>query len=307
MPVNPNVDAVLRSIEIAESHIRSEYVHDLAGTMATVGPHPRYAVTTGPGQIGVIAGRDGVAALYEGAHEWAIPQASRFLTQICTDWYVFVENMPTRKWVADASMRTVHTATLIVADTQGIKGEFVWERLQGERRGVTDGALPLGSLASVTLHENYIAALSAGDTAKLRTFVADNAVWAERDSTSDEEGGAIVHLTDADSIVARLARWHEETRPQRVSVLNRQVTEWYVFAEELWTLAAGDGQLRQMRKAVIYPVTAGGQLGGALGWQTELEPASAQNDASFGQAFWPEPDESRSSKLQLRTLSSMAI
>src|SRR5579872_2859982 len=105
METNSDVEAVLRNIEAAEEHIASEYVYDLAGTMATVGASPHYAVTAEPGVVGVISGRDGVAAFYEGAHQYAVPQASRFLTQIASDWYLFVENMPTRRWVADGSLR----------------------------------------------------------------------------------------------------------------------------------------------------------------------------------------------------------
>jgi hypothetical protein len=114
MKASHSIGALLSSIRTAEAHIRSEYVRDLAGTMATVGPHPHYAVTAAPGAISVISGRDGVAGFYEAAHKFAVPEASRFLTQIASDWYMFVENMPTRRWVADGSQRTVHTVTLLV-------------------------------------------------------------------------------------------------------------------------------------------------------------------------------------------------
>ena len=43
------LDAVLHSVAACEAHVRSEYVHDLAGTMATVSSWPHYAVTAAPG------------------------------------------------------------------------------------------------------------------------------------------------------------------------------------------------------------------------------------------------------------------
>jgi hypothetical protein len=284
------LDAVLHSIHACEAHIRSEYVHDLAGTMATVSARPHYAVTAAPGVVSVISGREGVAALYEAAHHSAVPEASRFVSQIASDWYMFVENVPTRKWVPDGSLRTVHTATLLVTDGEGVKGEFVWERPSCETApAAAQPALPLGPLRSVGLHERLLGAICEGDRDSLVSLLDPGCTWAERDYDDDVEGGAILELRGAAAAAEHLATWHARQRPERVVVVNRQATDWYVFAEELWILRPEDGSRRQCRKAVIYPVSPAGRVQGAIGFGADAEAPSAFSDIAIGQAFWPEP------------------
>ena len=60
---------------------------------------------------------------------------------------------------------------------------------------------------------------------------------------SDAEGGAILELRGSAAAVDHLAQWHARYRPERVSVLNRQATDWYVFAEELWTVRPDGGDI----------------------------------------------------------------
>lgn len=285
MQQNPSVEPVLRSIDAAEAHVRSEYVHDLEGTMATVGPSPHYAVTASPGVISVISGREGVAALYAGAHDYAIPDASRFLTQISGDWFLFVENAPTRKWVADGSMRTAHTATLLITGDDGVRGEFVWERPPFEPE--TPNALPLGAVRGVAAHEAFLAALRDGDAPALRALLDPDCSWAERDYVNDAPGAAILELSGSDAVIGYCEQWREAYRPELVSILNRQATDWYVFAEELWIVRTANGERRQYRKAVIYPIDAAGRIRGAIGFGTDAEAPSPSSGRCVGQAFWP--------------------
>jgi hypothetical protein len=303
------VDALLRSIDTAENHVRSEYVRDLAGTMATVGEVPHYALTAEPGVVGVISGRDGVAAFYEMSHKVAVPQASRFLTQIAADWYMFVENMPTRRSMTDGSLRTVLTATLFITDTDGIKGEFIWERppLDAAAEAAHDTVLRPVSLASVTLHEALLAAICDGDTVAIGSLCASNCSWAERDYLSAARGGALLQLRGAAATSNHFAQWHDRYRPERVSVLNRQVTDWYIFAEELWIVRTLGGGRGQLRKAVIYAVNTDGRIEAALGYGTDVEAPSILADLCVGQAFWPasEPEAGVSGHARTRFSSPM--
>lgn len=305
MKADDRVDAVLRSIGTAEAHVRSEYVRDLAGTMATVGAVPHYALTAQPGVVSVISGREGVAGFYDAAHQVAVPQASRFLTQIASDWYMFVENMPTRTWIADGSLRTVHTVTLLINDSDGIKCEFVWERPPAEP--ATAGPLPIDRFRSVSLHEEFLVATCSGDRAAITAVLDPDCRWAERDYLSSADGGAILDLQGARAAADHLALWHERYQPERVSVLNRQATDWYVFAEELWTVRPDGGERRQIRKAMIYGVSADGKLRAAIGYGTDPATPSPLADGSFGQAFWPEAAADRGKVLQSRNPSSDAI
>jgi hypothetical protein len=305
MKADDRVDAVLKSIGTAEAHVRSEYVRDLAGTMATVGAVPHYALTAQPGVVSVISGREGVARFYDAAHKVAVPQASRFLTQIATEWYMFVENMPTRTWIADGSLRTVHTGTLLITDSDGIKCEFVWERPPAE--APTAGPLPMDQFRSVSLHEEFLAATCGGDRAAIAAVLDPDCRWGERDYLSKADGGAILDLHGASAAVDHLAQWHARYAPERVSVLNRQATDWFVFAEELWTVRPDGGEPRQIRKAVIYPIGTDGKLRGAIGYGTDPTVPSALTDGSFGQAFWPEAEADRGKVLQSRNPASHAI
>jgi hypothetical protein len=304
MPTVNCVEAVQRSVNTAEAHIRSEYVRDLAGTMATVSAGPNYAVTAEPGVVSVISGRDGVSAFYEAAHKFAVPQASRFLTQIATDWYMFVENMPTRRWIADDSLRTVHTATLLITDGDGISGEFVWERPANEAMASPAAAsLPMGSLQSICLHEEFLAAVFNGQPDNIGSLLEPNCTWAERDYLSDADGGAILNLRGNAATSSHLAKWRDRYDPVQVSVLNRQATDWYNFAEELWVVRTDKGERRQFRKALIYAISPAGKIQSAIGYGTDLQTPTALAGLCLGQAFWPASHTSENSSLQLRTQS----
>jgi hypothetical protein len=192
--------------------------------------------------------------------------------------------------MADGSPRVAHTATLFVEGSDGLIGEFVWERPSFDRP--TDTApLPMASLRSVTLHEALLAAVSAGDAGAIEALLEPACTWAERDYLSQAEGGAILELRGPAAAAAHLVQWHEHYRPERVSVLNRQATDWYVFAEELWIVRPVGGERRQIRKAVIYPVSAAGKLRGVIGFGRDPEAPSALADLCLGQAFWPETGE----------------
>lgn len=290
---NNCVDAVLKSINAAEAHIKSEYRHEMAGVMDTVGADPHWAVMPEPGVIRVISGRDGVTALYEASRTAAIPQASRLLTQITSDWYMFVENIPTRLWVPDNSMRTVHTATLLVTGDDGIKGEYVWERQAPAETGKVEETSPLpgGKLRSVTAHETLLSAICEGDGAAIAEVLEPGCIWAQRNYLSDRKDGDILDLKGTPAVAAYFEKWHQAHRPEMVSILNRQATDWYVFAEELWVVRTSDDERRQYRTAVIYPVSASGRIEGAIGYGTNPEHASALHEVCVGQAFWPLPQD----------------
>jgi len=212
-----------------------------------------------------------------------------------------VENMPTRTWVADGSLRTAHTATLLVTGSDGVKGEFIWERppSQGTAEAGT-ASPPMGSLRSVSLHEQLLGAVCNDDTAALRSLLDGECTWAERNYLSDAEGGAILELHGEAAAIDYLAAWHQRYRPERVSVLNRQATDWYVFAEELWIVRPDDDGRRQFRKAVIYPVDDAGRIRGAIGFGTDLEVTSSMVDHCVGQAFWPKTDTARNTASPLQ-------
>jgi hypothetical protein len=271
-------DAILDSITIAERHMRHEYEGDWEATLDTVDADARYALAQ-PGFAKVINGHQGISDLYHGMKTVSVPQASRVVAQLATDWYYFFENFPTRLDVQSGEKRTVHTATLAPRKGGKLVGEFLWER------NVAGAEASDAGVDSLRTHERLLEALRAGDAAALSEVIAPDALWAERDYVSDAAAPEILELNGAAAAIDYCRRWHAAQPPQGVSILNRLARSWYVFAEELWTVAPAGGPPLQVRKAVIYPLAADGRIKGALGWGCDPAPAEGPS-ANVGTAFW---------------------
>jgi hypothetical protein len=283
MSAKSPAEAVVQAIIAAESHIRLEYSGDWDATLETVHEHACYALAQ-PGHSAVLSGHRAVSDHYRGLDGIVTPQASRIVAQVATDWYMFFENFPTRIDEASGEWRTVHTATLAPVVPPLIQGEMLWEREPGPL-----DPDPQASVRSVRIHERFLDAVRDGDAAALSSLIAPDAFWAERDYLSEAAEPGVLNLKDGAAAADYCRRWRAAFAPERVSILNRVATSWYVFAEELWVVAPGGagGQRRQFRKATIYPISAAGTIRGAIGWGTELSPAEgAAADESVGRAFW---------------------
>ena len=291
MTANDLTEPLLQSIAKAEAHIRIEYGTRMVGVMDTVGKHPHFAMMLQPGQVAVLSGRDDIDSMYKGSVALAAPQASRLLSQRASDWYMFIENVPTRLWMANGEFKTVQTVTLFVTDDEnGITGEYAWQRHYPQIPGINvDGeTLPERSLNNLQLHESLLDAVCRGDTAALASTLEPDCIWAQRDYRNTVEGGEIVNLQSATTAADFVEQSHAVLNPLQVSVLNRQVTDWYVFAEELWVVEPADGECRQYRTAVVYAVSEAGKFEAVLGFGTALEAPSPSASRKVGLAFWPE-------------------
>jgi hypothetical protein len=197
---------------------------------------------------------------------------------------------------------------LLITDGDGISGEFVWERPAYETTTSSAAAsLPMGSLQSICLHEEFLAAVCNGQPDEIGSLLDPNCTWAERDYLSQADGGAILDLRGNTAISNHLAKWRDRYDPVQVSVLNRQATDWYNFAEELWIVRTDKGEQRQFRKALIYAISPTGKIQSAIGYGTDLQAASALAGLCLGQAFWPAPQTSGNGSPQFRTLSPSPI
>lgn len=281
------VEPVLQSIAKAERHMKSEYGTRMAGVMDTIGAHPHFAMMLEPGVVKVFSGRRDIGEMYKGSVDYAEPRASRLLSQLATDWFMFMENVPTRLWIADGRMRTVQTVTLFVTDDEnGLTGEYAWQRYY-PTSGNQGADLPERSLRNLKLHDDLLDAIRRGDGKALAAVLDPECLWAQRDYLSGAAGGEILDLRGTDRIADHLAQWHAKFHPEHVSILNRKVADWYVFSEELWVVRPSGGEARQYRIATIYPVNAAGRFEGALGFGRDPEPLSPSAGSKLGLSVWP--------------------
>lgn len=281
------VEPLLQSIAKAERHIRSEYGTRMVGVMDTIGDHPHFAMMLQPGAVTVLSGRPAIDVMYKESVERAAPQASRILSQRASDWYVFIENVPTRLWIDENAMLTVQTVTMFVTDdVSGIAGEYAWQRHYPPQPASTDG-LPRRELDNLQLHEDLLEAVCSGDQAALTATLDPACIWAQRDYRSTKPGGEIVKLAGASQAAAFVTRSRDAMRPVHVTVLNRQVRDWYVFAEELWLMEIEGSLRRQYRASTIYAVNADGRFEAVLGFGKTMEPPSSSAGTKLGLAFFP--------------------
>ncbi len=291
MTSNDLTEPLLQSIIKAERHIRSEYGTRMVGVMETIGKHPHFAMMLRPGEVTVLSGRSDVDIMYRGSVANAAPQASRLLSQRTSDWYVFIENVPTRLWVQSGEYKTVQTVTMFVTDDEnGITGEYAWQRHSPPCPPVVHDGEPLPDrpLRNLQLHEDLLDGVCRGDRAALSATLVPGCIWAQRDYRSEVDGGEIVNLEGAEAAAEFVSQCHAALSPVHVSILNRHVTDWYVFAEELWVVEPRPGERRQYRAAVVYAVDEAGKFEAVLGFGKAMETLSPSADRKMGVAFWPE-------------------
>lgn len=291
MADNDGVEALLQTIAKSERHIRSEYGTKMVGVMDTIGAHPHFAMMLQPGQLTILSGRDDIDVMYRGSVDNAWPQASRIISQWTSDWYMFIENVPTRRWIASGEFKTVQTITMFVTDDEnGITGEYAWQRYYPPQPQVEiDGELvPDRKLRNLQLHEDLLDALRRGDTAALSAMIEPDCAWAQRDYRDAAVGGAIVDLHGIDAIGGFVGSSHAALNPSHVSILNRHVTDWYIFAEELWVFEPAPGERRQCRLAMTYALNQAGRIEAVLGFGKAMETLAPSAGRKLGLAFYPE-------------------
>lgn len=296
-----HVEAVLGSLRTAERHVDSEYIDDHDETLNSVSREPCYGMMSEPGVVKVVNDSAGVAQFYEDARAAFLPGASRIVAQIATDWYVFLENVPTRLNAQTGVPRSLHTATLFPKAPDGIRGEFLWERSTGEAQNTKplegqSGALPLGGVRNLSIHEELLGKLCAGNLSGIVSMYDEKCICAVRDYVTDGRPRSMLKLQGEADVEGAYGRWLSEFTLERVSVLNRLVTDWYVFAEELLIVRRRGSDARlQYRKASIYPITPDGKIQGEIGFGTDIALASPSSGQTLGAAFYVREDPAKPS------------
>jgi hypothetical protein len=291
-------DAVLASRQGFLRHLDAELRDDLEDTMATVTRHPTYAIAQNDSglvtdRMVTVTDHHDLREFYSASFKAVKVAASRLLTNVSSDWYEFIENVPTRYHVSEDEYRTVNSVTLIPRTGDRIQGEFLWERGSDLEEPTPapvpeelhpSGTIPTVRLRNANLHQNLLDALSEGRIDDAMSRTGPSPLWATRSYAPDAGPAPLAKAEGRDQLRSLLDSWCEMFDIERISTLIRLATEWYVFAEELYTVTVKKGALsgerREFRQAIFYPMSPDGLILGAMGYGTDLVAPSGGGSGS---------------------------
>lgn len=267
----------VHAIRNVNAHIQAELTNDLDTILSTVDPEPRFALclpVDGKLTLAVYPDWEGVVRHYSGMKQWQDVLRSTQVRRLSSDWYVFQQSVATVRDVATRNEYAVDTAVFFPVDTQGIKGEILWNPLSFADFGQLGPAgRPEGPAASLMpvaeRHDEFLEAWRSGDAERLAGVLAEDCAWATRNYGKEPEEHPMMSGLGRFEIATALSDGLAGWRPRSLTLLNRIVTGWYVFAEVLWDM--GDGT--QVRTGTVSGVGATGRIAGAVGWGTAAEPA----------------------------------
>jgi hypothetical protein len=250
--------------------------------MSTVDSDPRFVVVW-PEEDSLsftpLMGREKVRDHYSGMRQTMDVVAARPVRQVVSDWFVFQENVST---MANGNSEdpggglqqfSIETAAFFPVGTDGILGEFTWNRTSFAEAARLSHHFPEptadGLESIVDLHDALLDALRHADVGAITTLLAEDCIWATRDyaapGTSDSLIAAAGRKDVTDALHESLAGW----APQTATVLDRVVTSWYVFADVLWTWPAPDGE-RAVRTGTIARLASPGRFAGVIGYGSDV-------------------------------------
>ena len=277
-------DQVRDSIACGMRHVSAEQLNDLDAIMATIDPRPYFPLLDHDGDGGLalqfLTDTDAVRAYYGARHGSYEIVASRHIAAIATDFYSFRESVATLRGVgaigdvdSSGQIFRVNSAVLFPTGPGGIGGEIVWTRYPfGDIVGGTvapqaelDGPahLPNLRLRNADIFEAYLDAWRAGDADAAGACLADDVQLLRRVADGDDHSH-VRTAGRADSVDALRAAYSERP-PLVVEVLNRIITEWYVFADLYVELRRVDGGVDALRHIALHPLAEDGRIRAEMG------------------------------------------
>lgn len=277
-----------QSVHIARTHVFAETSTDTDYICSTVSRDVYFGVpvrTRAGNEIPdgtVLTTYDQVRGYYEGRAGSYVVLASAQLKSIATEWYLFNESAATLRGTGmigtvDATDRewVVNSAVLFPTAADGIRGEVCVTRYPFFDI-VTDDVitppppsdprtyLPLREIEHCSLLDRFLGALRAHDADAISAELRDEHTMAVRLDDVSGEQRVFTATTGHDAQDALGAMFGDVSD---LLVINRLVTEWYVFAEYLGQLPNGDIR----RLALTHPVE-NGQLTGTFGYGRDETP-----------------------------------
>lgn len=281
------VEQQLSSLRNAGAHTASELTNEINAIMDTVSAEPRYTVLTarsGLPELRVLTTTDEVRSYYtwqrSNSHKVLV---SRHIQQVVSDWYVFFDTVPTRDDVTTGPYNT-NTVVLFPIANDGIRGEILCERdylVHGPtswRDGEVeiDAGLPSLHVRNLRLLDQFFEACAKREMDTIASLLAPHCVWSMR-SYRQQNGKPIDQASSKPEVLDILDARMSAFDVVGSTILNRIISDWYVFAEQYLTVRSvglpgiPPGAVCQFREAAIYPITEDGHLMGAVGFGSDIE------------------------------------
>ena len=276
---------LVQNLAVVEGHVAAEEANDVDRLLTTISKEPRFALTNMSGprpSFEIINTFAGVTEYYHHSRTVYEIVRSMHLKQITTDWYVFYESMPTTRPVQIVNGKrqvgpetTGHSIAFFPAKPDGIVGEMPWGPYNRGPRGSPPppirqptSHLPLAEQRNTIEHDRFLHTLQKGDVEGALTPVADNYVLVTRNYyLPGEPTLAVAGRPEARRHYDAL---HQADEVLGITILNRVVKDWYIFAELAWRLKSrSTGKERQVRTAAMYLVDEEGRILGEMGYGTD--------------------------------------
>lgn len=265
------------SIARGLAHVAAEKLNDAAAIVATVDPRPYFPLIDHDGAGGLtvdlLTTTEQVAAYYGARHTSYEIVESRHVAAVSSELYTFRESVATLRGVGEiggvdsnGATFSVNSAVLFPITDAGIGGELVFTRYPFAdivRGTAAPGAeapgpahLPNARLAVSEMHDAYLEAWRTGDVEAMLAHVDPGCRWERR-----LRGGSEHRHWSADGHSSLAAHLGAQQAVDDVVVLNRLVSEWYVFADVQVVEQRG----RVARHIALHPISPRGLLWAEMG------------------------------------------
>jgi hypothetical protein len=236
-------ESAAHAADEAWTHIEAEYVGNIPGLMKTLVDEGPYAYTIMPTvhadgsvKLPIVTTYKDIEETYKLVRGYSDLLKSEPVVEIRGAWYIFAETMNRARLKGQTEILENESVGLFPVSTgTGITGELVWKRLPRETLG--RGPKPADANSEgrplrchmLALHNNYIKALREANVEEILDVLNDGVQGAIRDYAEDT--GTLTSLDGKAAHRAYYKALFEKYDVQSVTMMDRVVQEWYLFAE----------------------------------------------------------------------------
>jgi hypothetical protein len=264
-------------------HLKAEIVGNVPALLETLKAEGPYGYTIMPEvaadgsiRLPIISTREGIRDCYKMVRGGSDIHSTEALIEVRGSWYVFAETVNVAQRRDSDTTITVETLALLPSSTAtGITGELVWLRRPWDTLGTTPApqGLPKDQrsvrLQNQRLHDRYLRALEAADIQGVLETYNDGVQSATRDYVDCT--GFLVGLDGKQAHRSYYAALFDLYEIEAVTMLDRVVQEWYVFAELHFAVRRrADGQESVFRTAEFFIPGGDGRFIVRIGHGTDL-------------------------------------